>query len=158
MFGWLVEASFIDDRRRYRKSEHCEVVVLAPPFHRPPFGLGLLCPSQSHEGHSFFLGLSCPGLSQEGRLGLWRTWWFSSVRLRSWSRAGLGQGPLPCRIPKGIKGRKGWVPRGDSIQEVIPVVRSSLCPCSGEYPNRTSETLGAIGSLQAHTVEHLLAQ
>ena len=57
-------------------------------------------------------GPSAPACPRRDVLGLWRTWWFSLVRLRSWSKAGLGQGPLPCWIPKGIKGRRVGFPGG----------------------------------------------
>ena len=111
--------------------------MLALPSRRPPLGPGLSCPGQSQwdifgivEDLVVLLG-PAPVLEQ-GR---------------------LGAGPLAVLDPPRDQRSKGWVPWGDSIQEVIPVVRSSLYQCSGEYPNIPSETLGAIGALQVHPVE-----
>ena len=68
-----------------------------------------------------------------------------------------GTSPFQAESPKGPK-VAGWVPWGDSIPEVLPVVRRFLGRCSGRFPNILSETLGAAGALQAHTAEHTQAQ
>ena len=111
--------------------------VLALPSRRPPLGPGLSCPGQS-QWDSFGI--------VEDRVVL-----LGPAPVLEQSR--LGAGPLAVLDPQRDQRSKGWVPWGDSIQEVIPVVRSSLYQCSGEYPNIPSETLGAIGALQAHPVE-----
>ena len=127
----------VDTCDRCEKKVYCwRSSVLAPPSRRPPLGPGLSFPGQSLwdifgtlEDLVVLLG-PAPVLEQ--------------------SR--LGAGPLAVLDPQRDQRSKGWVLWGDSIQEVIPVVRSSLYQCSGEYPNIPSETLGAIGALQAHPV------